>query len=142
MSIVRKVEVLNKPYRFYGFTIKQILILAVAVGIAFYASLNVPNVKIQLPGSQLPLGFVVFMVVTCGSIFFVFATDLRPWAWWRNRFLYSLGIRQRCYMPKVAPAYIYPDANITEESKDKLSQPYYRETGRDAKNKRKSAKSI
>jgi hypothetical protein len=137
MAVIRKVEVLNKPYRFYGFTIKQMIMLVVALIIAWNIGMSMPNVKV---GSGLYLSFVVGIIIFCGSIVFIFATDLRPWAWWRNRFLYTLGLRARIYLPKALPGHIYPDATIIEESKEKLSQPYYRETGAHEKMKRKPAK--
>jgi hypothetical protein len=140
MATVRKVELLNKPYRFYGLTITQIGIMAVALGVAFWGGMNCPNVKVQLPGSELPLGFVVFMLIVCLFSFFAFATDLRPWPWWRNRFLYTFHLRPRMYLPQSLPGVVYPDATIIEESKDKSGQKYYRETGSDSKSKRKPEK--
>jgi hypothetical protein len=137
MAVIRKVEVLNKPYRFYGFTIKQMIMLVVALIIAWNVGMTMPNVKI---GSGLYLSFIVGILIFCGSIVFIFATDLRPWAWWRNRFLYSFGLRTRIYLPKALPGRIYPDATIIDQNKEKLSQPYYRETEAHEKMKRKPAK--
>ncbi len=139
MAVIRKVELLNTPYRFYGFTIKQMLMLVVSLVISWNIGMSMPNIKV---GNGLYLSFVVGIVIFCGSIVFIFATDLRPWAWWRNKFLYTLGLRTRTYLPRPMPGYIYPDATIIEDSKEKLNQPYYREAGANAKMKRKSAKPI
>jgi hypothetical protein len=117
MSVVRKVELLNVPYRFYGFTVVQLLLLFFAGLIGFHAAMNVPNVKVF---NGLPLGFLVFMGIFCGAMVFVFANQIRPLQWWRNKLLYTLGIRPSMYVPCHEPAHIYPDANIIE-SKDASS---------------------
>lgn len=111
MSVVRKVELLNVPYRFYGLTIGQILLLALAALIGFHLAMNVPNVTVF---QGMPLGFLVFMAVFCGAMVFVFANQIKPMQWWRNKVIYTFGIRPTIYVPCQKPAPNYPGANIIE----------------------------
>jgi hypothetical protein len=115
---MRKVELLNTPYRFYGFTIGQIVMLVIAVFIAIYVWTNMPNANVKV-FNGLPLGFLVAMAIVCGAMVFVWANQIRPWQWWRNKVLYTLHFRPLLYVPWQEPAHNYPDANIIEPRVDK-----------------------
>jgi len=119
MSVVRKVELLNIPYRFYGLTLWQILLLCLSAFMGFQAAIHVPNVKVF---NGLPLGFLVFMAIFCGAMVFVFANQIRPWQWWRNKLLYTLRLRPTMYVPRQEPAHVYPDATIIEAKIEKEYQ--------------------
>lgn len=121
MSVVRKVELLNTPYRFYGLTIGQLLVLVLAVLAGIYSWTNMPNANLKV-FNGLPLGFLVCMAIVCGAMVFVFANQIKPLQWWKNKMLYTLRLRPSMYVPCRQPAHIYPDANIIEGTTQKTSE--------------------
>lgn len=121
MSVVRKVELLNIPYRFYGFTIGQIIMLVIAVFLAIYVWTNMPNANVKV-FQGLPLGFLVAMAIVCGAMVFVWANQIKPLQWWRNKLLYTLHLRPTLYVPVPQNAPIYPDANIIEGKTQKADE--------------------
>lgn len=121
MSVVRKVELLNIPYRFYGFTIGQIIMLVIAVFLAIYVWTNMPNANVKV-FQGLPLGFLVAMAIVCGAMVFVWANQIKPLQWWRNKLLYTLHLRPTFYVPVPQNAPIYPDANIIEGKTQKADE--------------------
>jgi len=117
MSVVQRVIVLNKPFKIRGYTIPQWLVMGIAaVGGLFVATKVIPN-DWKIPGSQAPLGVLAFVVVLGAGIAYVSATQMKPFAWWRNKFLYGMGIVPSVYLPKREEAQVYPDPTIIERGK-------------------------
>jgi hypothetical protein len=121
MSVVQRVIPLNKPFKIRGYTILQWVILAVSVALAFIIGANIPK---DWKLGNLPLGFLVGLGIFCGAIVFVSASQMKPFAWWRNVILDRLGISPRVYIPHREPGYEYPDSTIIEPTK-REDQAYY-----------------
>lgn len=124
MSQIHKVTLLNKPLKIFEFTIPQLLIMFVAVVLAFILASNVPS-SWKLPNG-LSAGVVVWVAVLGAAIVFVKMNEVHPWAWWRNRILYRLHIVPNVYLPRLEEAPLYPDPSIIEPNK--RSDDYYVES--------------
>jgi hypothetical protein len=103
MAIVHKVIILNKPFKLFGFSFIQWIVLLSTSLIGLWIGFNMPAVKFN----GLPLGFLVFMVIICGGIVFVHASLIQPWQWWRNRILYAAQMLPTQILPKPQPLKTY-----------------------------------
>lgn len=117
MAIVHKVIILNKPFKLFGFSFIQWIVLLGTSLIGLWIGFSMPPVKFN----GLPLGFLVFMVIVCGGIVFVHASLIQPWQWWRNRFLYLANLLPTQILPKPQPARTYLEEGQKEANK--LSSP-------------------
>lgn len=120
MSVIQRVIVLNKPFKIRGYTILQWIILSGSLAIAFLIGSKVPH---EWKVGNLPAGFLVGMVVVCAAIVFVSASQMKPFAWWRNKALYGLGMAPRVYLPNREEGQVYPDPTIKDIIK-REDQPY------------------
>jgi hypothetical protein len=122
MSVIQKVILLNKPLKIFEFTPFQLVLMVLSVIAALLLGGKVPaGWKV----GNLPAGFIVGLLVVCGAIVFVKASEVKPGQWWRNRFLYSLKFLPRQYFPSPEPAEIYPDATIIDTGKRNQSSEFY-----------------
>lgn len=125
MSLVHKVIILNKPLKIRGFTVWQWILLAVSVAVAFIFGAKVPH---DWKLGNLPLGFIVGLLIVCGAMVFVGASEMKPLAWWRNLFLYRLGLAPRVFFPHVEEqGHPYPDPDIIDQPR--ASEDNYIELG-------------
>ena len=113
MSQVHKVINLKTPIKIFGgYTIKQILLLAVGLAIGIFLATKTPsNWKV----AHLPAGLFVFVVTIGIAGALSFFTEVKPLPWWRNLFLYRLGFSPKVYIPKPEVPPIYPDPTIIEK---------------------------
>jgi hypothetical protein len=115
MSVVQRVIVLNKPFKIRGYTIPQWLILGIASIAALFVATKVVPQGWKINGA--PAGVFAFVIVLGAGIAYVSATQMKPTAWWRNKFLYGLKIVPNVYLPKREEAQLYPDPTIIERGK-------------------------
>mgnify|MGYP000877133369 CR=1 FL=1 len=120
MSRVHKVIVLNKPFKLWDFTIRQMLMLVVSICISLYILSNVPQ---GLKVGNLPANILCAIVFFCVCLPAVKFTDLKPVAWWRNVLIYKLKLAPSIFIPKPEVGRIYPDPTIQEPKKK--SDAYY-----------------
>lgn len=118
MSLVHKVIILNKPLKIRGFTFPQWALLAIAVGLGFFLAFKVPQ-DWKLPGTNLPLGVLVWVVIVGGAIAGVNAAEFKPFAWWRNLLLYKVfNALPKNYYPNVEEqTQIYPDPDVIDAAR-------------------------
>lgn len=114
MSVVHRVIVLNKPFKIRGYTIMQWLVLGVCAVLALFLATKCPQ-NWKFNGA--PVGVFVFVIVLGAGIAYVSATQMKPGAWWRNKFLYTLGVCPTIFLPKREEAVIYPDPTIIDHGK-------------------------
>lgn len=116
MSLVHKVIILNKPMKIRGFTIGQWVILAVALALAFLLAFKVPQ---DWKLGNLPLGVFVWVFIVGGAMVGVNAAEFKPFAWWRNLFLYKVfNSVPRSYYPHIEDEnFIYPDPDVIDPAK-------------------------
>lgn len=114
MSRVHRVIILNKPFKIWDFTIRQLFMLVISVCISLYILSAIPqNVKIgNLPANI--LGAIVFFCICLPCVKF---TDLKPMGWWRNLLLYKLRLVPTQFIPRPEQGRIYPDPTIIEPRK-------------------------
>ena len=110
MAIVQKVIVLNKPFKVFGFTFVQLIILTGAALVGLWLGFIMPPVKIN--GIQ--LGIWVTIVFFCLAMVFVNASSIKPWQWWRNRLLSLSNLLPTEILPRPLPAKIY----LQEDKRD------------------------
>lgn len=120
MSVVQRVIILNKPFKIRGYTVMQWIILAVALALAFLIGSKIPH---DWKLGNIPAGFLVGLLIFCGAIVFVSATQMRPMLWWKNVILYKLGIAPSLFLPHHEEGQPYPDPTIIEPVK-REDQPY------------------
>ncbi len=120
MSVVQRVIILNKPFKIRGYTVMQWIILAVALALAFLIGSKIPH---DWKLGNIPAGFLIGLVIFCGAIVFVSATQMRPMLWWKNVILYKLGIAPTLFLPHHEEGQLYPDPTIIEPAK-REDQPY------------------
>jgi hypothetical protein len=115
VSRVHKVIVLNKPFKLWDFTIRQLLMMVVAVAISVTLLSRVPQTwKI----GNLPANILSAIVFFCLCLPLVKFTDLKPMKWWKNVVLYKLRLESTVYVPKPEEqTAIYPDPTIVEPKK-------------------------
>jgi hypothetical protein len=113
MAIVHKVIVLNTPFKLFGFSFIQWLVLLVTGLIGLWIGFSMPTVKFN----GLPLGFLVFMAILCGGMVFVHASLIQPWQWWRNRFLHIAKLLPTEILPKPQPIKTYFEDKLKEANK-------------------------
>lgn len=113
MSQTHQVINLRQPVKLFGFTIKQLLFLAIGVGLGFLAISKVPG---DWKVGHLPVSLFAFIICVSLAIVAGFFTDVKPMAWWRNSVFYRLGLRPTTYMPKPEERIPYPDSTIEEDS--------------------------
>jgi hypothetical protein len=113
MSLVHKVIILNKPLKIRGFTVGQWCILAVSIALALLLAFKVPQ---DWKLGNLPVGLFVFIFIFGGAMAGVNAAEFKPFAWWRNLFLYKVfGTLPRSYYPYVEEqTQIYPDPDVID----------------------------
>lgn len=115
MSQIHKVIILNKPLKIRGFTPIQWILLTVSVALAFFVGTKIPQ---DWKLGNLPVGFIVGMGIFCGALVYVKASEMRPFAWWRNLFLYRLGFVPKLYFPHIEEQLqIYPDPTVIDPTK-------------------------
>lgn len=114
MSLVHRVIKLNEPFKIRGYTVSQWILMAVALGLAFFLGTKVPQ---DWKVGNLPVGFLVGLAIFCGAIVFISATQMRPISWWRNAVLYKLKLIPSVYLPHPEEGAIYPDPSIEDEGK-------------------------
>jgi hypothetical protein len=114
MSVVQRVIILNKPFKIRGYTIWQWILLASALALAFLVGTKIPQ---GWKLGNLPLGFIVGLLIFCAAIVFVSASQMKPFAWWRNKFLYTFGMAPTVFMPKREEGQEYPDSTIEKPVK-------------------------
>jgi hypothetical protein len=105
MAIVQKVIVLNKPFKIFGFSFVQWIVLTGAALAGLWLGFIMPPVKIN--GIQ--LGIWVTIIFFCVAMVFVNASSIRPWQWWRNRILSLSNLLPTEILPQPRPARIYPE---------------------------------
>jgi hypothetical protein len=115
MSVVQRVIVLNKPFKIRGYTIPQWLVLGLASVVALFVATKVVPNDWKINGA--PAGVFAFVIVLGAGIAYVSATQMKPVAWWRNKFLYGLKVVPDVYLPKREEAQVYPDPTIIEPRK-------------------------
>jgi peptidoglycan/LPS O-acetylase OafA/YrhL len=120
MSVVHRVITLNKPFKIRGYTILQWIILTVSLAAGFLVGSKCPH---EWKVGNLPVGFIIGLLIVCSAIVFVSASQMKPFAWWRNKILYTLGLSPVVYLPKREEGQEYPDSTIKEIIK-REDQPY------------------
>src|ERR1700722_15436433 len=105
MAVVQKVFVLNKPFKLFGFTFVQWIVLAASALIGLWLGCIMPQVKFN----NIPLGFWVFFVFFFSAIVFVNASSIKPWQWWRNSILRFSNLLPTEILPQPHPAKVYPN---------------------------------
>ena len=113
MSQVHKVINLKEPFRFFGMTLVQIGWLALGVLVAFSLCSRVPG---DWKVNGIPAGIIFGIVIVSLSIVIGGFTELKPMIWWRNNFLYRLGLMPTLFVPRPEEGQIYPDPTIIERS--------------------------
>jgi hypothetical protein len=125
LSVVQRVIILNKPFKIRGFTIWQWCVLtgALALGFFIWSKIIPHDWKIPLPQGYMPTGLFLGIIIVCGALVVVSASQMKPLIWWKNRILYTLGFAPRLYLPVREEGQPYPDATIKEAVK-REDQPY------------------
>ena len=114
MSRVHKVIVLNKPFKLWDFTIRQLLLLVIAVAISVTLLSKVPGTwKI----GNLPANILSAIVFFCFCLPMVKFTDIKPITWWKNIILYKCRLAPTEFVPRPQVGAIYPDPTIIEPKK-------------------------
>ncbi|MBI1269669.1 hypothetical protein GC174_04470 [bacterium] len=113
MSQVHKVINLKTPLKVFGFTVKQIILLALGVILGFLLASKLPH---DWKVGHLPAGLFAFVGVVGVSCALSFMTEVKPMPWWRNAFLYRLKLVPDVFIPKPEDAPLYPDPTIIEKS--------------------------
>ena len=114
MSRVHKVIVLNKPFKLWDFTIRQLLLLVLAVAISVTLLSKVPGTwKI----GNLPANILSAIMFFCLCLPMVKFTDIKPMAWWKNIILYKCKLAPTHFIPRPEEGAIYPDPTIIEPKK-------------------------
>jgi hypothetical protein len=111
LSRINKVIILNKPFKLMDFTIRQILLLVVIIGLGLLVFSRIPQ---QWKLGHLPVNFLVLLGFVCVGLPMVKFTDLKPMAWWKNVVLYKLKLVPAVFIPKPEKGHIYPDPTIVE----------------------------
>ena len=116
MSRIHKVIVLNKPFKLWDFTVRQLLMLVVSVAISVTILSKVPqNWKVF---NGLPANIMGAIFFFCLCLPLVKFTDLKPMRWWKNAILYKLRSEPTVFIPHPdEPPHIYPDPSIVEPKK-------------------------
>lgn len=114
MSQIHKVIILNKPLKIRGFTPIQWILLVVALGSAFLVGTKIPQ---SWKIGNLPAGFIVGLLIFCGAMVGVNASEMKPMRWWLNLFLYRLELVPKTYISHLEECEEYPDPSIEEEPK-------------------------
>ena len=120
MSQIQRVIILNKPFKIRNYTPFQWLVLLVSVGIAFLVGSKVPH-DFKIGGA--PAGVWVGVFIFGIGAGYIHVVQRRPFAWWRNRITYSLGLSPTLYLPKREEGQEYPDSSIKQAPK-REDQPY------------------
>lgn len=110
MAIVQKVIILNKPFKLFGFTLPQGVLLVGSGLLGLMVGSNLPQIKI----AGAPLIFWVTFISFCSALIFISASQMKPWAWWRNRILSIAGLTPNEILPKTQAAKTY----LVEEKAD------------------------
>lgn len=114
MSQVHKVINLREPFRLFQMTLGQIGLAALGLLLAFFFGSKVPH---DWKLHNIPAGFVVGLIIFCVSLVLGRMTELKPIIWWRNNFLYGLGMVPKLYLPKPEELpCLYPDPTIEEKT--------------------------
>ncbi len=103
---------LKQPVKLFGFTIRQLIFLAIGIGLGFLSISKVPG---DWKIGNLPVALFAFIFCVSISIVAGFFTDLKPMAWWRNSILYRLGLKSTTYMPRPEARIPYPSSDIEDE---------------------------
>lgn len=112
MSTVQKVIILNKPFKLFGFTIPQGLLVVASGLLGLLVGSNLPSFKI----AGAPLLFWITFLSICSALIFVSASQMKPWIWWRNRILSVAGLTSKEILPKFQPAKVYLTGDNIDES--------------------------
>jgi hypothetical protein len=116
MSLVHKVIILNKPLKIRGFTVGQWAILTIAVALGFFLAFKVPQ---DWKLGNLPVGLFLWVIIVGGAMVAVNAAEFKPFAWWRNLFLYKIfNTLPRAFYPNVEEQLqLYPDPDVIDPVK-------------------------
>lgn len=122
MSQVHKVINLKTPLKVFGFTIKQLILMALGIILGFLLASKMPaNWKV----GHLPAGLFAFVGTVGVACALSFMTEVKPMPWWKNAFLYKLKLVPTVFIPKPEEPVIYPDPTIQEK---KLVEEFYIES--------------
>jgi hypothetical protein len=111
MSLVHRVIVLNKPLKIRGFTLFQWAMMVIAAALAFALGSYVPK---EWKLANLPVGFIVGLLIFSAVLVVINALEMRPMAWWKNQFLYRLKFAPTQFLPHPEDARSCTDASIHE----------------------------
>jgi hypothetical protein len=114
MSQVHRVVILNKPLKIRGYTPWQWGLGTVALAVAFWSFSLFPH---EWKIANLPVGFIVGLLIFCAALVFISASQMKPALWWRNSIMYRLGLLPVKFLPRVLPAQIYPDKTIIDSAR-------------------------
>jgi hypothetical protein len=125
MSQIHKVINLKQSFKIFDQTPVQLILLAGSLVGALIIMNTLPkDCKIVLPGGQsLPGGLFAFIGMIGLGIVLGRMSELKPWIWWKNVFLYRLKLEPVVWLPKPEPAPVYPDPTIIE-AKKKVDEYY------------------
>lgn len=123
MSIIHRVIILNQPTKFSlmgspRFTPLQWVALVLSLALGFFVFTKIPG---DWKIGNLPVGFIVGLLIFCGAMVYVNASELKPKAWWKNLFLYRLNLVPKVFYPHIEEqTQLYPDPEIAdiEEEED------------------------
>ncbi|MCW5824056.1 MAG: hypothetical protein KIT34_14725 [Cyanobacteria bacterium TGS_CYA1] len=120
--MARTYQVINlkQPVKLFGFTIRQLIFLAIGIGLGFLAISKVPG---DWKIGNLPVALFAFIFCVSIGIVAGFFTDLKPMAWWRNSLMYRLGMRPTTYMPRPEERIPYPSSDIDDD--DRKEDEYF-----------------
>lgn len=105
MAIIQKVIVLNTPFKLFGFTFMQLVILLVAALLGLWIGSLMPPIKI----GPAPLNVWVIILTPGAAMTFIAASQMKSWQWWRNRIFGLANLLPTQVLPKPRPAPIYLD---------------------------------
>jgi hypothetical protein len=110
MAIVQKVIVLNKPFKIFGFSFIQWILILAVVFIGLWVGAMMPQVKIN--GVQLSIWVTLFFFCLAPA---VNVFSIKPWPWWRNRLLSISNLLPTEILPKSQPAKIYFEEDTPQD---------------------------
>lgn len=119
MSQVHKVINLKTPLKIFGLTIKQLIALAFGGILGFIVASKCPG---DWKVGNLPIGLFAFVIIISLGGALGFMTELKPFAWWKNSILFTLGLQPRIIVPRPEEGQIYPDPTIIEK---RVAEEFY-----------------
>ncbi|HEY9867596.1 MAG TPA: hypothetical protein V6D08_00190 [Candidatus Obscuribacterales bacterium] len=114
MSLVHRVIVLNKPLKIRGFTVFQWVLIVLAVAGGFGVLSVIPK---EWKIGNLGVNFIGGLSVFCVAFVFIGMSQMKPFMWWKNLFLYRLKLVPTQYLPHPEESIVYPDPTIVEAAR-------------------------